>query len=206
MIQAHNRRMGKPRLFVGSSVEGLSIAYAVARNLDPHDAEVKVWPQGVFGIATYALDSLLEALKVHDFGAFVFSPDDITVMRRQKHKTVRDNVLFELGLFMGRLGLGRAFIIAPTGTPLHLPSDLAGLMPATYEPGRARTDAVGALGIACDQIREAIRFQSGIHTKRSEVSSVAPPIEKRSSFSAISRRKANRAPGRRIALHKPEST
>ena len=72
--------MNKPRLFIGSSVEGLNIAYAAQKNL-MHDAEVTVWPQGVFALSKSALDSLISQLDNEDFALFVFSPDDLVLIR-----------------------------------------------------------------------------------------------------------------------------
>ncbi|MGA3049853.1 MAG: nucleotide-binding protein, partial [Terracidiphilus sp.] len=116
----------KARVFVGSSVESLPYAYAIQENLDPHDAYVKVWSQGVFNIAAYGLESLLDTVRSHDFAVFVFAADDQVISRNQKHKAVRDNVILELGLFMGALGRERTFVIAPMGVDLHLPTDLWG--------------------------------------------------------------------------------
>ncbi len=147
----------KPSLFVGSSVEGLPIAHAIQENLD-HDAEVTVWPQGVFDLSAGAVDSLLRILEGSDFGVFVFNPDDVLRLRGEDHDVVRDNVIFELGMFIGRLGRQRSFIILPRGqTSLHLPSDLAGLNPADYEPNRSDGNLQAALGAACNQIRRAVQ-------------------------------------------------
>jgi predicted nucleotide-binding protein len=100
----------KPKFFIGSSQEGLDVAYALQYNLD-NFAEVTVWDQGVFQLSEYTLQSLCNILEKSDYGIFVFTPDDISKIRDETFKTVRDNVLFELGLCMGRLGKDRTFII-----------------------------------------------------------------------------------------------
>lgn len=94
----------KPRLFVASSSEQLDLAHAAQENLD-RDAEVTVWDQGIFEPSRNTMASLLDQLDSSDFGLFIFAPDDVTAMRDRTHSTVRDNVIFELGLFAGRLGI-----------------------------------------------------------------------------------------------------
>jgi hypothetical protein len=64
---------------------------------------------------------------------------------------VRDNVIFELGLFMGRLGKQRCFFVVPRGKQrLRLPTDLLGVTPADYNDGTANLRA--ALGPATTKI------------------------------------------------------
>ena len=144
----------KPRLFVGSSVEGLDVAFAVQSNLD-HDADVTVWDQGVFEPSTYALEAILNALDDADFGAFVFTPDDVVTMRGEAKRAVRDNVLFELGVFIGRLGRDRSVVVVPRGVEdFHLPTDLLGLTPLRYNPDRQDGNLRAALGPACNELRK----------------------------------------------------
>lgn len=148
--------MIKPRLFVGSSKESLSIAYAVQENLD-NDAEVTVWDQGVFDLSSYTLEQLLSELEEFDFGLFIFAPDDITKIRGKERKTVRDNVIFELGLFVGRLGRERCFVLIPKGELRpDLPSDLFGLNVAEFNPQRRNGRLKAALGPACNTIRQKL--------------------------------------------------
>jgi predicted nucleotide-binding protein len=101
-------------MFIGSSVEGLNVAYAIQQNLT-HDAEATVWDQGVFELSLTTIEALTELLGRVDFGVFVFSPDDITHMRGQNGHSVRDNVLFEFGLFVGKLSRQRVFFVVPEG-------------------------------------------------------------------------------------------
>jgi predicted nucleotide-binding protein len=90
-------------MFIASSVKGLDIAYAVQEELE-HDLECTVWSQGVFTPSAYPVDAIIKELDRSDFGAFVFAPEDAVIIKDTWFKAVRDNVLFELGLFMGRRG------------------------------------------------------------------------------------------------------
>ncbi|MDE7528489.1 TIR domain-containing protein [Aeromonas salmonicida] len=87
--------MRKPRVFIGSSVESLPIADAIAENLE-FDAEVTIWRNGTFNISSNALDDLISKAKSVDFSIFIFSPDDLTIIRTREKYVVRDNVVFEL--------------------------------------------------------------------------------------------------------------
>lgn len=157
----------KPKIFVGSSVEGVSIAYAIQENLD-FFAEVTVWPQGVFDLSKFTLQSLIESLDKFDFSIFVFSPDDIKLIRNESQITVRDNVLFELGLFIGRLGLENSFVFLPVDSDIYLPTDLLGLTPAMYNLDRSDDNINAALGPACNKVRRRIKndpyYSKGMET------------------------------------------
>ncbi|TGL19744.1 hypothetical protein EHQ47_16745 [Leptospira bourretii] len=147
--------MLKPRLFIGSSVEGLSVAYAIQENLK-FVAETTVWDQGMFNLSESTLESLLTILDTCDFGTFVFSPDDYIKIRGKKDLAVRDNVLFELGLFIGRLGRKRCFVIIPDNREFHLPTDLIGVTPAKYEASRSDNNLQAGTGSASHKLRDSI--------------------------------------------------
>jgi tetratricopeptide (TPR) repeat protein len=145
----------RPKVFIGSSVEGLNAAYAVQQNLS-HNAEITVWDQGVFELSQTAIESLIGRLEQSDFGIFIFTPDDITKIRLQKHLTVRDNVIFELGLFIGKLGRNRSLIIMPDKPSLRIPTDLLGVTIGKYDTSRTDGSLQAATGPVCNQIRQQL--------------------------------------------------
>jgi hypothetical protein len=146
-----------PALFIGSSVEGLNAAYGVQQALE-YDAESTVWSQGIFRPSQAVLSELVKCLSKFEFALFVFSPDDTIKLRGQEVNAVRDNVIFELGLFMGALGAERCFYLVPRDTSaLHLPSDLAGITPLSYNAARTDGNLIAALGPPCNEIRNAMR-------------------------------------------------
>jgi O-acetyl-ADP-ribose deacetylase (regulator of RNase III) len=81
----------------------------------------------------------------------------LTTSRGQTNQTARDNVIFELGMFIGRLGRDRTFMLTPRSAVLHLPSDLAGLTTARYDALRFESgDERSAVAPACRTIRQAV--------------------------------------------------
>ncbi len=145
----------RPRLFVGSSREGMKIAEAIQENLD-HDMECTIWTQGVFGLSQTSIESLEQQLQNSEFAVLVIFPDDVTESRGEKAASPRDNVIFELGLFMGILGRSHTFMIRPRYADLKMPSDLAGITVATYDDKRSDDNLRAAVGSACSEIKRAI--------------------------------------------------
>ncbi|MCP5130739.1 MAG: nucleotide-binding protein [Pseudomonadales bacterium] len=146
--------MQKPRMFVASSVESLDVADAINVYFD-HAAEVTVWRHG-FKLSTDSIASLQARALASDFAVFVFTPDDVTTIRQHNEPTVRDNVLFELGLFIGAIGKERCFIVKPRGADLHIPTDLIGLAPADYDGNRSDGNLPAAVNAPCTHIKSHI--------------------------------------------------
>jgi predicted nucleotide-binding protein len=163
-------RRRRPHVFIGSSSEQLDVAHAVQLNLERH-CDCTVWDQRAFALSSTILDDLLARLDQCDFGIFVFGPDDLVTIRDRQFATTRDNVVFELGLFIGRLGRERTFVVMPRDVgDFRLPSDLLGVTPAEYDG--TRPDVEAALGPACTRIRTQVA-QLGVRPERVTVDEVA---------------------------------
>jgi predicted nucleotide-binding protein len=148
----------KPRIFVGSSVEGLNVARAIQKELN-YDYHIELWNQSsVFRLGTATLEALEAALDAYDYAIFVFTPDDLMIKRDSQAHVVRDNVIFEAGLFIGRKGRFNAFVVHPSDISIQLPSDFHGITAAKYEA--EAPNLVASVGAACSEIRAAIA-QSG---------------------------------------------
>jgi len=125
--------MKTPLVFVGSSTEHLETARALKRRLDSF-ARVTVWDEAPFELNESIFDGLLDAAEQADFAIFVFDADDVIRTRNAEVNTPRDNVVFEFGLFTGRIGKGRTFWISAKGSQeLHIPTDLLGITHLVFE-------------------------------------------------------------------------
>ncbi|BBH23614.1 hypothetical protein Back11_49590 [Paenibacillus baekrokdamisoli] len=158
----------KPNVFIGCSREAIDYARAVSAQLE-YVAQVNPWYAGTFGANDYTMEALETELDVNDFGIFVFAADDVALIRKKPVFITRDNTVFEMGLFWGRLGRRRVFCIIPRDLPerddliqgtnvseFHLLSDLAGLTLLSYGQ---RTDGKfsAAVDTACGEIMKAIK-------------------------------------------------
>lgn len=114
----------KPRMFIGSSKEGLSSAKKLKNILN--GADVHVWDEDVFHPSKSALEALIDEAKKCDFALLLLTADDKVISRGRKGDSPRDNMLFELGLFMGEIGRDRTYLVTPD-VDIKLPSDLDGI-------------------------------------------------------------------------------
>lgn len=119
----------KSRIFIGSSKEGLAVAQIVKEYFSS-DYDCYLWSDDVFKENDSFLDTLLREASLFDFAFMIFSKDDKSEIRKELFDTPRDNVLFEFGLFIGRVGTDRAFVIREKG--VKMPSDLFGITQSEY--------------------------------------------------------------------------
>lgn len=150
------------RVFIGSSVESLTYAEAIAVSLD-YDAECEIWTDS-FQPSSETISSLIEKLIWADFGIFILSADDQINSRGHEMVTPRDNVIFELGLFMGGLGKNRVAAVIDRGTPgIRKISDLSGFTFLEYDS--TKSNAQNATRAASSHIKQAIRLYGKRHIK-----------------------------------------
>ena len=175
----------KPKLFIGSSAEALDYVQAVHELLSRH-AEVTPWSAGSFLAMDYPMESLEQQLDHSDFAVFIFSPDDLVQIRGKQYFAARDNIIFEMGLFWGKLGRERVFCILPEkvlaesdGKPVvgyRIPTDLQGLTVLKYEQ---RTDGnfQAAVHVACSHIIKAIKERKHFLDPAKELEKISAQLD-----------------------------
>jgi len=150
--------MTRPRIFIASSSEGLPEAQALHDGLRARlgeGADVRLWTSE-FELSTTYIEALEQQAREADFAIAVFSGDDRITSRARRQQAPRDNVIFELGLFIGALGRPRCFVVYRKDADLKLPSDLLAVVSASYgpTPGQALADAMAA---RLEQIAQRVR-------------------------------------------------
>lgn len=145
----------KIRVFIISSAEALPVARIVQSSFNNDPFVPVVWTDGVFKIANYTLQDLENEVDNSDFAIAIAHADDFTESRGKDWPSPRDNVIFELGLFMGRLGRSRAVLMEPREERVKLPSDLSGVTTIAYRYEKG-ADAAALLAPACNVLRDHI--------------------------------------------------
>ena len=89
----------------------------------------------------------------YDYAILVLTPDDVLLKREINQMTARDNVLFELGFFIGKLGRDKTFIIA--SSDVTLPSDLAGITVFRFDLTE-QPNIIAGMGPACTAVESVM--------------------------------------------------
>jgi len=149
--------MRKKRVFIGSSSEEAKLADAAKKILEK-DFDVVIWNDSIWDTAVFKinnnfLNDLLKASLQFDFGLLLGTTDDEVTYRENVMMQPRDNVLFELGLFIGRLGLSKcAFVI---DKELKVLSDISGISLARFQKGDVNS-FLTAIGQVSDLFKNQI--------------------------------------------------
>lgn len=128
----------KSRIFVGSSSEGKAAAKTLIRALNARlgdSVDVRFWPTA-FRLSHVTVEELERASREADFAALVLTADDALRIRGKKMTAPRDNITFEIGLFMGHLGRSRCYLVQEDAPHLRVPTDLLGVTTAMFQRPR----------------------------------------------------------------------
>jgi hypothetical protein len=157
----------KPSIFIGSSSEAKPIAEAFANVISDEARPIGWWVPKNFQPMDSTLNSLRNAADVFDFGLFIMSSDDISIVRRKEYGTVRDNVLFELGLFLGVMGPDRTFAVLDDGGAkrgVKIPTDLSGITIPRFS-NKDQIDLLASASLAVYTIKGRIKDLARRHNR-----------------------------------------
>lgn len=144
----------KPTVFIGSSNENLHIAEILVMYLSEF-AEVTCWTD-IFQIGIPTLDSLVNVKDKFDFAIFIMTANDDLKSRNQQFIVPRDNIIFELGLFIGSIGNERVFVVCDKNISTKIFSDYSSVTYITYDLERKDQNKESALFPCCIKIKSAI--------------------------------------------------
>ncbi|MEA3208184.1 MAG: L-histidine Nalpha-methyltransferase [Chthoniobacter sp.] len=115
-------------VFIGSSREALDeIAEPIAKALAENGFNViRWWTPEAFPPGNYIFEQLRKHAMRVDAAVFVAGADDETWCRGEQVSKARDNVILEVGLFAGHVGLNRCLVVS--GAQVRLPVDLGGVV------------------------------------------------------------------------------
>jgi Predicted nucleotide-binding protein containing TIR-like domain len=126
----------RARIFLGSSSDGeneaLLDALGELLTTEPNSFLVLPW-RVTAKPGESIITTLITNTERADFAVLLLTPDDRASVRGETRRLPRDNLLFELGLFMGRLGPKRVLMVCPEGD-VKIPSDLGGIERIKYNP------------------------------------------------------------------------
>jgi hypothetical protein len=150
----------KPTIIIFSSKRSLPVAEGIRDNLqDTFDSEL--WTEGFFDEHnTIPLWIFLKKLMCYDCAAVVLGDDDVRLKegKGDNESVPRDNVIFELGAAMARMGPQKTFIFTPQDKNVVLPSYFRGVIIKGYRHASgARGDYKASTGSACGDIKRHLR-------------------------------------------------
>lgn len=141
-----------PKVFIGSSSRALPVVRAIQKYLRDV-AEVVPWDDA-FALSRGHVENVSNIADRYDFAILLLADDDERNKAGATEQVPRDNVIFELGWFMARLGRERTYFLMPEGKLIGKPTDLDGLLFGTYSCSAANLGDGPALAKIRGQIAQ----------------------------------------------------
>lgn len=153
----------KSRIFFGSSKTSRKLAEDLIAILEKDESILCIPWYKISKISQISfLEPLFEEFKICDFSVFIFGPDDVIIKdklgKEEKYLVTRDNVIYEAGFSMGKIGKARTFLVTPDDIQeFHLLTDLSGFITARYKHEQWENGDKKALNDAANEIKKNVK-------------------------------------------------
>lgn len=139
----------KPKIFIGSSSAGYSVAEEVKRHLSKI-GDCYLWKEAdIWETNCSTFNNLIRMSNYFDFGVFIATADDLTLTNEKVVTEPRDNVILEMALFLGAMGENKSFLIVENN--IKLPTDFQGI----YMPRFDKNDSQ-SIEVVCNAYMDKI--------------------------------------------------
>lgn len=165
------------RIFVASSTEGVPIATELASLLQTElgsSTAVEV-STNKFTLGATKIEALERIRNEADFAVLVMTLDDINISRLKNKSSPLDNLVFQLGLFIGALGRDRLIIARESEPELNLYSDILGVTALTYNSG-SPSQLSTSLQAECMKLAPQVKLR-GLRSKFSTSVRTSLPLD-----------------------------
>jgi hypothetical protein len=149
-------RVRTPRVFIASATQTLGTANALSLALRKVGLVPLVW-NDAFELSRTNIENLEKIASSASAAIFVMGVEDKHHVDGRLIPATRDNVLFEFGLFLGKLGRSRCAVVRPDVEDWRWPSDLQGLTTI-----RLPAEAFGVMKTPAELLLADPRFDSRI--------------------------------------------
>jgi hypothetical protein len=153
------------QIYIGGSSSGAELVAGAVRDVlsrlardhypELAGAQFGLWTNA-HAIGSAAFGAVSDAAAAAQFGVFVLAADDRVDDGEATATAPSRDVIYELGVFTGQLGIDRVFLVSPSG--LQVPAHVRAVKNAEYEPAKTRGQSTlrDSVHGACHAILEAM--------------------------------------------------
>lgn len=146
----------KPKIFISSSAKGMEFVNALTEKLSKA-ADPIVWSANELSLSGNIIEKLNEYIEESNYGVFFIAPDELSENNDGHINIVKENILFELGLWLGKKGKDSMVIVAPDNIKNNIfPSDIKILKNKYYSVNKNDLNKKGAVESTFDIINKEI--------------------------------------------------
>lgn len=134
----------KPKIYIAANIHAQKYIDSILVHIEERNIARPIGIHYDFANPNdYTIDRFERTLSPEDYGVIILTTEDLTLDPHENQYIIKDyNLIFQLGLLVGKLSRKKCFIITPAKKKVKLPTDIVGVTPITYNPSRNIDEAL----------------------------------------------------------------